>query len=211
MSLESPLSILLCNCSFIFMLCFSSHHSICPQLSLLLSQYICLSYLISHICQQTPILLSHIQMCTHWIGKHAYECKQPRLCIQKTIEEQTTSDAYFLTSRVVLSCTATHCVYAEPLSLLVERCYAQLTSGEENILSCPLVINNYPPLIVPPSTSHSHLCRVHTQRSQFNDYYVTQGINISKEIGHFLLMEKDQKWKLRFPDANEVPGILTRS
>lgn len=44
-------------------------------------------------------------------------------------------------SRMVLSCTATHCVYAEPLSLLVERCYALLTSGEENIQSCPPVIN----------------------------------------------------------------------
>ena len=43
--------------------------------------------------------------------------------------------------RMVLSCTATHCVYAEPLSLLVERCYALLTSEEENIQSCPLVIN----------------------------------------------------------------------
>lgn len=115
-------------------------------------------------------------------------------------------------SRVVLSCTATHCVYAEPLSLLVERCYALLTSGEENIRSCPLVINNYPPLYLPPSTSHSHLCRVHAQRShQFNDYHTTQGINIIKKLGHFLLMEKDQKWKLRLPDANEVPVILTKS
>lgn len=61
-------------------------------------------------------------------------------------------------SRMVLSCTATHCVYAEPLSLLVERCYALLTSGEENIQSCPPVINwwhNYPPLHLPPGLSQS--------------------------------------------------------
>lgn len=66
-----------------------------PTISSTLSVH--LSFL-SHTCQQTPISLSHIQMCTHWIGKHAYECKQPRPCIQKTVEEQTTSDAYFLTA-----------------------------------------------------------------------------------------------------------------
>lgn len=33
-------------------------------------------------------------------------------------------------ARMVLSCTATHCVYAKLLSLLVERCYALLSFGE---------------------------------------------------------------------------------
>lgn len=33
-------------------------------------------------------------------------------------------------ARVLLSCTATHCVHAKLLSLLVERCYALLSSGE---------------------------------------------------------------------------------
>lgn len=34
---------------------------------------------------------------------------------------------------------------------------------------------------------------------------------VIEKLGHFLLVEEDQKWKLRLPDANEVPVTLARS
>lgn len=157
-SLESstPLSfspsLLLSNCSL-------SHHFIL----LFFSPFLCFSLSISLILIFYQSANANITA-THWICKHAWAqkhiCRQTHDHAYAYINAQTHphrhgKDTHTLTV-AVLSCTATHCVYAEPLSLLVERCYALLTSGEENIQSCPLVIHwchNYPPLHLPLSSS----------------------------------------------------------
>lgn len=61
---------------------------------------------------------------------------------------------------VLLSCTATHCVHAKLRSLLVERCYALLSSGEGKH---PVASTGYQQLPTPPPAAlaqHSvcHVC-----------------------------------------------------
>lgn len=109
-------------------------------LSHLLPQYYCHTYKCAHIGYASMHERAHRHIRTQTRHAYAYINVQTHAHRQyKDKHTHTHSDTD--SGRMVLSCTATHCVYAEPLSLLVERCYALLTSGEENIQSCPLVIN----------------------------------------------------------------------
>lgn len=73
----------------------------------------------------------------------------------------------------------------------------------ENIQSHPLVINNYPPLHLPPrlSTALSRVrnSEVISARGTFTINPDTRGIHLIENLGHFLLVEEDQKWKVRLP------------
>lgn len=138
----------LCCNSFIFLQLFSSHHSILP----FFLPYISLSYLSANpniIVTHTNVETQDRQAC---MNEHtnAYARRQTTMLMHTYMYKLVRTDGIRTyprtcrdsdSGRLVLSCTATHCVYAEPLSLLVERCNALLTSGEENIQSCPLVIN----------------------------------------------------------------------
>lgn len=96
------------------------------------------------------------------IDKHTRVSRKPCSCNQKYTNWNAGTVKIICMgcdgARVVVFCTATHCVYAMPLSLLVECCYALLSLGEGNIQSHPLVINNYPPLHLPPQLSTALSC-----------------------------------------------------
>lgn len=138
---------------------------------------------------------------------HLHADAWPCVCIHKCTKSTHTPTV------AVLSCTATHCVYAEPLSLLVERGYALLTSAEENIELCPLVIHwcqYYPPLHLPLSSGTVCVWCAH-EKGDFHSWSYgrnSQWVTVIEKLGHFLLVKDDQKWKRRLPDANKVPATL---
>lgn len=173
-SLESPTPL-----SFTLFITPSSATALClitssypssPHFSISLSIHL---VLIFYLSANPNITAARKHVYTLDTGKHAWTNTKTHLhadtqaciCIHKFTNSSTKTvwghtHTHTLTV-AVLSCTATHCVYAEPLSLLVECCYALLTSGEENIQSCPLVIHwchNYPPLHLPFSLSEFVYC-----------------------------------------------------
>lgn len=112
-------------------------------------------------------------------------------------------------ARVLLPCTATHCVQAKLLSLLVERCYALLSSGEGKH---PVASTGDQQLPTPPPAApaqHSAVTCVKFWGDictwDINDHPDTRGIHLIQKLGRFLLVEEDQKWKVRLPRCKWGP------
>lgn len=147
-SLETPISFLLGNCSFLSF-CWIFPPSIPAISSALYMHPSCLQYLLPVI--PPPHNWHTNEPHADPIDKHARVSTKPRLCNQKCTNWNAGTVKIICMgsdgARVVLSCTATHCVYAKPLSLLVERCYALLSSGEGKH---PVTSTGYQQLPTPP-------------------------------------------------------------
>lgn len=184
--------------------------------SLLLLTCICLAYstfYLSHLPHPPPHNCHTNEPHANPIDKHARVSTKPCSRNQKCTNWNAGTVKIICkgsdSARVVLSCTATHCVYAKPLSLLVERCYALLSSGEGKH---PVTSTGYRQLPTPPPATPAEHRAVTWAKLKgdicewdFNDHHDTRGIYLIEKWGRFLLVVEDQKWKVKLPRCKRGP------
>lgn len=200
---ETLRSVLFCNCSFFLSFCWIPP-SLHPHLHV---DSICLASSSFHLSPGSCIIVTRTSPTHAW---NAPVSTWPCSCNQKCTNWSARTVKIICmgsdSTRVLLFCTATHCVHAKLLSLLVERCYALLSSGEGKH---PVASTGYQLLPHPSTCCSTALSRVQNWVEicmwEFNDHPNTRGIHLLEKLGRFLLVEEDQKWKVRLPRCKWGP------
>lgn len=203
-SLETPISFLLGNCSFLSF-CWIFPPSIPAISSALYMHLSCLLYLLPVI--PPPHYCHTNKPHTDPIDKHARVSTKPCSCNQKCTNCKDHMHGLWRRSggSLLHSNTLRICKAALPISGTLLRAI-EFWRGKTSSHIHWLSTITHPSTCHPGWAPHCHVrCSGDICEWDFNDHHDTRGIYLIEKWGRFRLVEEDQKWKVRLPRCKWGP------